>query len=221
MTMIVSAPGKLRVVVADDHPVVREGVVAIINRQPDMTVVAEAADGQAAVAAAVTERPDVILLDLRMPRLSGLEATREIRRAIPKARILVLTTYDGDEDIFRALQEGAMGYLLKDLASRELLDAIRAVAGGQRVVPDRVATQLADRLSTTQLTERELAVLKALVEGKSNRQIADALSITEWTVKGHLKHIFTKLDVTDRTQAATAALRRGFVHLDELRRTTR
>jgi two-component system NarL family response regulator len=221
MTMVVSAPGKLRVVVADDHPVVREGVVAIINRQPDMTVVAEAADGQGAVAAVVTERPDVILLDLRMPRMSGLEAIREIRRAIPKARILVLTTYDGDEDIFRALQEGAMGYLLKDLASRELLNAIRAVAGGQRVVPGRAATQLADRLSTTQLTERELAVLTTLVEGKSNRQIADALSITEWTVKGHLKQIFAKLDVTDRTQAATAALRRGFVHIDELRRTTR
>lgn len=219
--MVVSAPGKLRVVVADDHPVVREGVVAIINRQPDMTVVAEAADGQGAVAAVVTERPDVILLDLRMPRMSGLEAIREIRRAIPKARILVLTTYDGDEDIFRALQEGAMGYLLKDLASRELLNAIRAVAGGQRVVPGRAATQLADRLSTTQLTERELAVLTTLVEGKSNRQIADALSITEWTVKGHLKQIFAKLDVTDRTQAATAALRRGFVHIDELRRTTR
>jgi two-component system NarL family response regulator len=205
------------VVVADDHPVVREGIVAIINRQPDMIVVAEAADGQAAVAAALAERPDVTLLDLRMPRMSGLEVLREIRRVIPAARILILTTYDGDEDIFRALQDGAQGYLLKDLSSNELLTAIRNVVTGHRVVPARAASRLEDRHSTTQLTERELAVLKTLVQGKTNREIAEALSITEWTVKGHLKQIFAKLEVTDRTQAVTAALRRGYVHLDELR----
>jgi len=215
---IMSEVVKLRVVVADDHPVVREGVVAIINRQPDMAVVAEAADGQAAVAAALTERPDVTLLDLRMPRMSGLEAMRNIKRVVPSARILVLTTYDGDEDIYRALQEGAKGYLLKDLSSNEMVTAIRSAAAGQRVVPGRAAGRLADRLSTAQLTERELVVLKALVEGNSNREIGDALSISEGTVKGHLKSIFMKLDVKDRTQAATAALWRGFVHLDELQR---
>lgn len=221
MMTIMPELGKLRVVVADDHPVVREGVVAIINRQPDMAVVAEAADGQAAVAAALTHRPDVTLLDLRMPRMSGLEAMRDIRRAVPSACILVLTTYDGDEDVYRALQEGARGYLLKELSSNELLTAIRSAAAGQRVVPARVAARLADRFPTTSLTERELVVLKALVEGNSNRKIADALSITEGTVKGHLKRIFLKLDVTDRTQAATAALWRGFFHLDELQRTRR
>jgi DNA-binding NarL/FixJ family response regulator len=221
MRTIMSELKKLRVVVADDHPVVREGVVAIINRQSDMTVVAEAGDGQAAVAAALTERPDVTLLDLRMPRMSGLEAIRAIRRAIPSACILVLTTYDGDEDVYRALQEGALGYLLKDLSSNELLTAIRSAAAGRRVVPGRAAARLADHLSTTSLTARELVVLKALVNGNSNRQIANALSITEGTVKGHLKQIFMKLDVTDRTQAATAALGRGFVHLDELQRTRR
>lgn len=212
---------KLRVVVADDHAVVREGVVAIINRQSDMAVVAEAADGQAAVAATLTELPDVTLLDLRMPRMSGLEAMRAIRYAVPSACILILTTYDGDEDVYRALQEGAQGYLLKDLSSNELLTAIRSAATGQRVVPGRAAARLADHLSTTSLTDRELVVLKALVEGNSNRGIASALSITEGTVKGHLKQIFMKLDVTDRTQAATAALGRGFVHLDELQHTRR
>jgi two-component system NarL family response regulator len=218
---IMSELRKLRVVVADDHAVVREGVVAIINRQSDMAVVAEAADGQAAVAATLTELPDVTLLDLRMPRMSGLEAMRAIRYAVPSACILILTTYDGDEDVYRALQEGAQGYLLKDLSSNELLTAIRSAATGQRVVPGRAAARLADHLSTTSLTDRELVVLKALVEGNSNRGIASALSITEGTVKGHLKQIFMKLDVTDRTQAATAALGRGFVHLDELQHTRR
>jgi two-component system NarL family response regulator len=218
---VMAGLGKLRVVVADDHPVVREGVVAIINRQPDMKVVAEAADGRAAVEATLTERPDVTLLDLRMPRVSGLEAMRDIRRLVPSARILVLTTFDGDEDVYRALQEGAHGYLLKDLPSSELLTAIRCAAAGQRVLPGRAAARLADRLSAAQLTERELAVLKALVAGNSNREIGDALSITEGTVKGHLKQIFMKLDVTDRTQAVTAALWHGFVHLDELQRNRR
>ena len=211
----------LRVVVADDHPVVREGVVAIINRCPDMTVVAEAGDGEAAVQAALTHRPDVTLLDLRMPRVGGLEAMRKIRSVDPSARILILTTYEGDEDVYRALKEGANGYLLKDLSSNELLNAIRAIAEGQRVVPGRAAERLAERLEKTSLTERERHVLKTLTEGNSNREIADELSITEGTVKGYLKSIFMKLDVKDRTQAATTALWRGFVHLDELRRVRR
>lgn len=211
----------LRVVVADDHPVVREGVVAIINRCPDMTVVAEAGDGEAAVQAALTHRPDVTLLDLRMPRVGGLEAMRKIRSVDPSARILILTTYEGDEDVYRALKEGASGYLLKDLSSNELLNAIRAIAEGQRVVPGRAAERLAERLEKTSLTERERHVLKTLTEGNSNREIADELSITEGTVKGYLKSIFLKLDVKDRTQAATTALWRGFVHLDELRRVRR
>ena len=186
-----------------------------------MTVVAEAGDGEAAVQAALTHRPDVTLLDLRMPRVGGLEAMRKIRSVDPSARILILTTYEGDEDVYRALKEGASGYLLKDLSSNELLNAIRAIAEGQRVVPGRAAERLAERLEKTSLTERERHVLKTLTEGNSNREIADELSITEGTVKGYLKSIFLKLDVKDRTQAATTALWRGFVHLDELRRVRR
>jgi two-component system NarL family response regulator len=216
---ITSAIGKLRIVIADDHPVVREGVAAIINRQSDMSVVAEAADGRGAIEATLRERPDVALLDLRMPRVSGLEAIREIRRLMPTTRILVLTTFEGDEDVYSALREGAQGYLLKDLSSTELLTAIRAAAAGLRVLPGRAAERLAERVSESELTTRERVVLKELVSGNSNRGIAESLSITEGTVKGHLKQIFLKLRVADRTAAAMAALRRGFIHVDELRRT--
>jgi two-component system NarL family response regulator len=207
---------KIRVVVADDHPVVREGIVAIIDRERDMSVVAQAADGRAAVEAVLKHAPDVILMDLRMPVMDGLEAIRILSKTMPSSRIIVLTTYDGDEDIHRAIRSGAMGYLLKDLYRDELLDAIRSVAAGRRTVPAKVAVRLAEHLASSELTQREMAILRLIVEGRSNKEIAEALSIAEGTVKGHVKNVFSKLAVSDRTQAATAALRRGFVRFDEL-----
>lgn len=211
-----SSTGRIRLVIADDHPVVREGLVAMINRQPDMCVVAEAADGRAAVEAVLRHRPDLTLMDLRMPRMSGLEAIHEILKNAPSSRILVLTTYDGDEDIYRALQAGARGYLLKDVFREELLEAIRNAVTGLRIVPPKVAARLAEHLGESELTHRELDVLRLIVGGKSNKEIAEALSISEGTVKGHLNSIFNKLGVSDRTQAAISALQRGFVHADEL-----
>jgi two-component system NarL family response regulator len=204
----------LRIVVADDHPVVREGIASLIAREPDMTVVAEAADGVAAVETVLRHAPDVTLMDLRMPRMSGLEALRSIRRMRPAAAIVMLTTYDGEEDIDRAIADGAMGYLLKDLTSAKLLSAIRAVASGRRLVPEKMATN--GRLALPPLTDREEAVLRLLAGGKSNKEIGVLLAISTETVKTHVKNVFLKLGVFDRTQAATAALRLGFVRMDDL-----
>lgn len=216
MTTPPSAEKTLRVVIADDHPVVREGIAAIVSRAPDLTVVAEAADGASAVEQVLRLSPDVTLMDLRMPEMSGLEALQAILRARPAARIVMLTTYDGEEDIFRALECGAMGYLLKDLTSAELLAAIRAAAAGKRVVTGSAAAGLANRIGRTALSGREEAVLRLVAAGKSNKEIAVALSISTETVKTYVKSLFHKLGVSDRTEAAMAALRRGFVHLDEL-----
>jgi DNA-binding NarL/FixJ family response regulator len=200
---------------------VREGIAAIVDRDHHMSVVAEAADGATAVEEVLRHAPDVTLMDLRMPGMSGLEALHAIRKVSPSAQVLMLTTYDGEEDIYRALERGARGYLLKDLTSAELLSAIRAVAAGQRVVPSNVASGLADRLCLPSLTDREEAILKLIVGGRSNKEIGALLCITAETVKTHVKSLFLKLEVTDRTQAATAALRRGFVHVDELRESRR
>ena len=205
----------IRVVVADDHPIVREGLRAVINDQADMQVVAEAATGQEVVELALGQHPDVLLIDLRMPRLNGVEAIEAIRAAWPEARVIVLTTYDGDEDIIRALRAGAQAYLLKDTPRAELLDTIRTVhAGGRRLSPE-VAARLAERVTGPELTERELAVLRLIVAGKSNKEIAAALHITEGTTKFHVNNILGKLAVSDRTQAVRVALQRGIVHLDE------
>ncbi len=197
--------------VVDDIPVVRTGLIALLERQDDMHVLGEAGDGEEAVALHRRLRPDLVLMDLRLPRLSGVEATARICGEFPEARILVLTTYDGDEDIYRALQAGARGYLLKDLAREELLEAIRAVRSGQRRISPRAAHHLAERVPRSELTERELSVLRLIVEGRSNKEIGTLLGIAEGTVKVHVTNLLGKLGVADRTQAATTALERGIV----------
>jgi len=202
----------IRLLIVDDHHVVRKGLVSLINSEPDMSVIAEAGDGQQAIDLYRQHKPDVVLMDLRLPVLSGVGATTAIRKEFPAARILVLTTYDGDEDIYRALQAGAAGYLLKDMFSEELLEAIRAVYSGLRRIPAAVAERLAARVGGPDLTARELDVLKLIVKGKSNKEISTELSIGEATVKTHVNNILAKLGVSDRTQAATTALQRGIVH---------
>lgn len=204
----------LRVIIADDHPIVREGLHAVIADQPDMTVVGQATTGEEAVALALTHRPDVTLMDLRMPRLNGVDALAAIRAHWPDAHILVLTTYDGDEDIYRALQAGARAYLLKDTPRAELLEAIRAVARGQKRIPPEVAARLVERLGAPGLTEREIDVLGLMAQGRSNKAIGAALHIGEGTVKFHVNNILGKLSVADRTEAVTVALQRGIIHLD-------
>jgi DNA-binding NarL/FixJ family response regulator len=204
----------IRILVVDDHPIVREGLIGIIERQSDMSVVAEASDGMEAVEMFRRHMPDVTLMDLRLPKMSGVDAITAIRKECQTARIIVLTTYDGDEDIYRALQAGAQGYLLKDTFREELLEAIRAVNDGKRRIPGPVATRLADRIGGSELTGREIEVLALIVKGRSNREIASSLAITEGTVKGHVNNILSKLGVADRTQAATTAIQRGIVHLE-------
>ena len=204
----------VRVIIADDHPIVREGLQAVIDDQPDMVVVGQAATGAEAVVLAIAERPDVVLIDLRMPEVNGVDAIAAIRAQWPDARVLVLTTYDGDEDIYCALQAGAQGYLLKDTPRADLLDAIRAVARGQQRVPTEVAARLVKRIGAPALTEREVDVLRLMAQGRSNKVIGVELHISEGTVKFHVNNILGKLGAVDRTQAVTIALQRGILHLD-------
>lgn len=202
------------ILISDDHAVVREGLAAMLSRRAEMQVVAEASNGVQAVALALQHKPDVLLMDLRMPQMGGVEAIRAIRAEWPDARVIVLTTYDGDEDIYRALQAGAKGYLLKDTPREELLEAIRAVHAGRKHIPPEVAAKLAERLTSETLTEREREVLQLIVAGQSNKEIGASLNISEGTVKVHVNNLLSKLGVSDRTQAVTEALRRGLVHLD-------
>lgn len=202
------------ILITDDHAVVREGLAAMIGRRAEMQVVAEASNGVQAVELALQHKPDILLMDLRMPQMGGVEAIRTIRAAWPEARVIVLTTFDGDEDIFRALQAGAKGYLLKDTPREELLEAIRAVYAGRKHIPSEVAAKLADRLTSETLTEREREVLQLIVAGQSNKEIGASLNISEGTVKVHVNSLLGKLGVSDRTQAVTEALRRGLVHLE-------
>jgi len=203
----------IRILIADDHPVVREGLAAMIKRRTDMTVVAEANHGQEAVALFHQHQPDVVLMDLRMPEMDGVEAILTIWEQTPEARVIVLTTYDTDEDIYRALRAGAKASLLKDTLREELLDTIRAVSAGRTRVPSDVAAKLVEWVSSETLTAREVDVLRLIVAGHSNREIATLLYISEGTVKTHVNHILMKLGVSDRTQAVTTALRRGLVSL--------
>lgn len=205
----------IRILVADDHHVVRQGLIALLNTVPELVVVGEAADGEQALAMFHEHKPDVTIMDLRMPKMTGVEAISAIRQANPGARIIVLTTFDGDEDIYRALQAGAKAYLLKDMLSDELVEAIKAVHAGKQRIPAVVAQRLAERLGGPSLTSRELEVLKCIVAGRSNRDIGLDLKISEATVKTHINSILGKLGVDDRTQAATTALQRGIVYLPE------
>ena len=197
----------------DDQAVVRQGFVALINTVPDMEVIAEGINGQQAIDLYKQHTPDVTLIDLRMPVVGGVEAITAIRQDFPDARLIVLTTYDGDEDIYRSLQAGAKGYLLKDVFFEELEKAIRGVHAGARHIPAAIAMRLAERMASSDLTSREMEVLDLIVRGQSNKEIGASLTISEATVKSHINNILSKLGVTDRTQAVTTALQRGLVHL--------
>lgn len=203
----------IRILIAEDHLIARVGVGAIVNAQPDMKVVAEATNGQQAVALYRERRPDVVLMDMRMPVMTGFEAVANIRAEFPDARVVALSTFGGDEDIRRAILSGVQSYLTKDVLHDELIQAIRAVHAGQRYLPPSIAAALAAQLPRPDLSARELEVLNLIVQGLSNKQIGLTLNIAEHTVKNHVKSILAKLDVEDRTQAATAAIQRGIVHL--------
>jgi DNA-binding NarL/FixJ family response regulator len=205
---------RIRVLIADDHGVVREGLVSMIRRnKADMTVVGEAGTGREAVELWNEHRPDVTLLDLRMPELDGVDVIKEIRATDEKARIIILTTFDGDEDIYRAIQAGAKGYLLKDVPREALMDSIRRVHAGETSVPVHLVAKLADRVRGETLSKREIEVLKLMAQGKSNKEIASALFISEGTVKSHGKAIFAKMNVASRTEAVADAARRGLLRL--------
>jgi DNA-binding NarL/FixJ family response regulator len=205
--------GQIKILVADDHFIVRMGLIALVNTEPGMAIVAEAVDGTQAVELYAKHKPDLVLMDLRMPGKDGIEATAEIHAQDPSARVLMLTTFDGDTDIHKALQAGAQGYVLKNSTGKELIPAIQAVAAGQPWIPKEVARRLASRKLFEEPTPRELQVLQLLVNGLANKQIGDALNITEHTVKDHLKSIYGKLHVEDRTEAVTAAIQRGIIRL--------
>jgi len=205
---------RIRVLVADDHPVVRAGLAAVIAEEADLELVAQAENGERGVALFREHRPDVVLMDLRMPIMDGVQAIRAITAEFPAARILALTTYEGDADIRRALEAGARGYLLKDMLLTDVITAIRAVRRGDRVIPTAVAARLAEFPERSDLTERELEVLQLVARGLSNKQVARAIGRAEETVKIHLKNMFAKLDVADRTEAVTVGLARGLIHLE-------
>lgn len=208
----------IRVLVVEDHNVVRQGLVALLNVAGGLAVVGEAADGVEAIAQFRKHKPDITLIDLRLPRMSGVDVIERIRMEEPQARFIVLTTYDGDEDIFRALKAGARAYLLKGMTSEELVSTIHAVHAGKTHIPQVIAERLAERMGAQELTPRELDVLEQIVRGKSNREIAAELEVSEATVKTHINSLLGKLGVTDRTQAATAAIQRGIVPLESLRK---
>lgn len=203
----------IRILIADDHPVVREGLAALINRRPDMMVVAEASNGREVVAAFLQHRPDVTLMDLRMPEMDGADAITAIRERAPSARVVVLTTYDDDEGIQRSLRAGAKAYLLKDAPREELLACIRAVHEGRTLIAPAIATKLAETIGAQPLTTREVEVLELVRDGKSNKEIGALLFIAEGTVKSHIHTMIGKLDASDRTQAVTIALKRGILRL--------
>jgi DNA-binding NarL/FixJ family response regulator len=207
-------PGKnIRILIADDHYLVRMGIVALVNTESDMEVVAEAADGLQAIEMFERHKPDLVLMDSRMVVKTGIEATIEIRKRDPHARVLMLTAFDGDADIRKAFDAGAQGYVLKSSSGEKLIPALRAVAAGQRWIPQEVAHRLSSRNSYETLTPRELQVLNQIARGLANKQIADHFGITESTVKTHLKNILAKLRVADRTEALSVSIQRGIIHL--------
>jgi DNA-binding NarL/FixJ family response regulator len=205
----------IRVLTVDDHPLMMAGIAGEINAQADMRVIAQAADGDDAIAKFRAHRPDVTLMDIRMPKVNGIDAITAIRTEFPRARIVVLTTAAGDIQVLRAFKAGAVGYLLKNLLRTELIATIRTVHAGQRRIPAEIAQQLAEHAADDALTARELDVLRGIVKGQSNKVIACSLNIVEHTVKNHIKSILSKLDADDRTGAAMIAVRRGYIDLSE------
>jgi two-component system, NarL family, response regulator len=204
----------ITIMVVEDHFVVRAGLTAIINSQPDMVMVAEAGNGQQAIELFAKHQPDVTLMDLRIPALNGTEAIAAIIRDFPRAKIIVLSTYGGDEEIFKALRAGARAYFLKDVKGQDLINAIRAVHAGQRPLPPEIASRLAERIPRSELSPREMEILRLIARGGSNREIANTLAISEGTVRVHASNIFAKLGCSDRAQAVSEAFQRGIIHID-------
>ncbi len=202
--------GKIRIMVVDDHPLLREGIAAVLAKEETIELVAEAANGQEAIERFRSVRPDVTLMDLRLPGINGIEAIKAIRGEFPAARFIVLTTYLGDVQALRALQAGATGYMLKTMLRTELIDTIRTVHAGRRRIPPEIARELAEHVADDSLTEREIEILRCVAAGASNKIIADQLHLSEATVKGHMKNILSKLGANDRTHAVTIAMKRGF-----------
>src|SRR5688572_30397332 len=205
-------PKRIRVLAVDDHPLMREGISAIVRSQPDMEIVGCAGTGAAALDAFREHRPDVTLMDVRLPDMSGIAALEAIRAEFPKARVVMLSTFDGDVEVQRSLESGASGYLLKTMPPDELLAGVRAVHAGKKCIPPDLATNLAAHLSADGLTTRELEILEKVAEGLRNREVAEELAISEDTVKVHLRHIMEKLGARDRTEAVAIGIRRGFIH---------
>jgi two-component system NarL family response regulator len=209
----VKAKEQIKLIVVDDHPTFRMGLVALVGSQPDMTVLAEAGDGSTAIDLYRQKKPDVMLMDLRMPGMGGVETILALLNEFPAAKVIVVTTYDLDEDIYRAIQAGAKSYLLKDMPREEVTETIRAVHRGKHKLPPGVLSRLEQRARREDLTVREMEILQLIVKGRSNKEISSALFISEDTVKYHLKALFMKLGVQDRTEAAISAIRHGIVHL--------
>jgi len=209
-----SSPNLIRILTVDDHPLLREGIAFLINSQQDMELVAEASDGEEAIEQFRRHRPDVTLMDLRMPKLNGTEAISRIRNEFPDAKIIILSTYAGDVEVLRAIKAGARGYIAKGHVHRELLDAIRSVHAGHKRIPPEIAAELADHVADDELSSREIDVLRLIGVGNANKQIADKLSIGETTVKNHISNILSKLGANDRAHAVTIALKRGIIELD-------
>ena len=206
--------GSIRILIVDDHPVVRAGLASMLGTQAELDLIGSAPSGEDALRVIEEREPDVVLLDLRMPGMSGVEMLQAMKAAGKSVRVIILTNYETDEDIYRAVQAGAQGYLLKDTSLKEMLEAIRAVHAGKRYIPRHIASRLAERMVRTDLTARELEILKLLSKGPTNKQIGHALGISDNTVRNHVLKIIEKLEVSDRTEAATTAIQRGLITID-------